>query len=53
MRYHYFYQKVAVRIRPLNQKELAKSDFETVKVLDERVIVLLDPGFELNPDDVN
>jgi kinesin family member 18/19 len=41
-----------VRNRPLSAKEVAKSTYETVKVLEDRVAVLLDPGFELNPDDV-
>lgn len=42
-----------MRSRPLSSKEVAKSSYETVKVLDERVAVLLDPGYELNPDDVS
>ncbi|EAS04332.2 kinesin motor catalytic domain protein (macronuclear) [Tetrahymena thermophila SB210] len=43
---------VVVRTRPLNQRELTKSDYETLKILDNRVVVLLDPGYEMNQDDV-
>ena len=51
--FFYFSQKVTVRLRPLNSKEALKSEFETVKILDEHVLALLDPGYELNPDDVS
>ena len=43
---------VAVRTRPLNSKELNVSDFEIVRVLDQKVVVLLDPGNEFQYDDV-
>lgn len=39
-------KQVAIRTRPLNQRELEKSDFEVVRILDERVVVLIDPGYE-------
>jgi hypothetical protein len=41
-----------VRVRPLNTKEHAQSEFETIRVLDQKVIVLLDPGNEFESDDV-
>ena len=44
---------MTVRLRPLNSREALKSEFETVKILDEHVLALLDPGYELNPDDVS
>ena len=34
---------VAVRCRPLNQKEKEISDIEIVKVLDKNMLVLIDP----------
>ncbi|EGR28601.1 kinesin motor domain protein [Ichthyophthirius multifiliis] len=43
---------VAIRVRPLNQKELEKSDFEVVRILDQRLVVLIDPGYEFNQNDV-
>ena len=43
---------VAVRVRPLNDKERYISDFETVKVLNENFVVLLDPQYEMAPEDV-
>lgn len=48
----FFILKVAIRTRPLNQRELEKSDFEVVRILDERVVVLIDPGNEMNQNDV-
>ena len=49
----YFKQKkVAVRMRPLNSKELTVSDFETVRILDNKLVILLDPGNEFEPEDV-
>jgi len=44
---------VAVRCRPLNSKELTVSDFETVRILDQKLVILLDPGNEFEPEDVN
>lgn len=41
-----------MRCRPLNSKELALSDFETVKVLNSKLVVLLDPGNEFEPEDI-
>lgn len=43
---------MAVRVRPLNNKELSQSEFETIRVLDQKMIVLLDPGNEFESDDV-
>jgi kinesin family protein 18/19 len=37
-------------VRPLNDKEQTVSEFETIKVVDGRMLVLLDP--EANQDDV-
>jgi hypothetical protein len=34
---------VAVRLRPLSEKEKYISTFETAKVLNEKYVVLLDP----------
>jgi len=45
-------QQVAIRSRPLNARELEKSDFEVVRILDERVVVLIDPGYEMNQNDI-
>ena len=36
----------------MNARELEKSDFEVVRILDERVVVLIDPGYEMNQNDV-
>ncbi len=44
--------KVAVRVRPLNSKELTVSDFDTVRILDQKLVILLDPGNEFEPEDV-
>jgi len=43
---------VAVRVRPLNSKELTFSNYETLKVLDNKVVVLLDPQNQFDPNDV-
>ena len=43
---------VAVRVRPLNEKETYISNFETAKILNEQTVVLLDPQYEMAPDDV-
>lgn len=37
---------VAVRVRPLTQKELAVDPHETVKVLDSKMIVMVEGGGE-------
>lgn len=37
---------VAVRVRPLTQKELAVDPNETVKVLDSKMIVMVEGGGE-------
>lgn len=44
---------VAVRSRPISQKEKAVSDFETLRVLDKKVVVLLDPGNNFEKEDVS
>ena len=44
---------VAVRLRPLSQKEKYISTFETAKVLNDKYVVLLDPQYEMAPDDVS
>lgn len=41
---------VAVRVRPLSQKELSVIDLDTVKVLDSKIVVLLDPENEFSKD---
>lgn len=41
-----------MRVRPLNSKELSISNFETIRVLDSKVIVLMDPQNEFEPEDV-
>jgi kinesin family protein 18/19 len=43
---------VAIRVRPLNSKELAISNFETIKIVDQKIAVLLDPANEFEPQDV-
>ncbi|EAR82018.2 kinesin motor catalytic domain protein (macronuclear) [Tetrahymena thermophila SB210] len=43
---------VAIRCRPLNQREIEKSEYEVVRILDERVVVLIDPYYESNQNDV-
>lgn len=48
----FIYKKVAVRMRPLNSRELIVSDFETVRILDKKLVILLDPGNEFEPEDV-
>jgi kinesin family protein 18/19 len=42
---------VAVRTRPLNSKEMNISNFETLKILDGKLVVLLDPMNEFDPND--
>lgn len=42
--------KVAVRSRPLNDKERTISEFETIKVMDGKMLLLIDP--EMNSDEV-
>ncbi|CAD8089029.1 unnamed protein product [Paramecium primaurelia] len=37
---------VAIRVRPLNQKERSVSEFETIRILDGKMIVLMDPESE-------
>lgn len=41
-----------MRCRPLNPRELQLSDFETVKILNSKLVVLLDPGNEFEPEDI-
>lgn len=43
---------VAVRVRPINDKETYISSFETAKVMDQNMVLLLDPQYEMAPDDV-
>lgn len=43
---------MVIWIRPLIKKEVEENPFEIVKVLDEKVIVLLDPANSLEPEDV-
>lgn len=43
---------VAVRIRPLSTNEVIISNHETVSVIDNKVINLNDPQFEMSPNDV-
>ncbi|KAL4449059.1 hypothetical protein ABPG74_021051 [Tetrahymena malaccensis] len=43
---------VAIRCRPLNQREIERSEYEVVRILDERVVVLIDPYYEQNQNDV-
>jgi kinesin family member 18/19 len=35
---------VAVRLRPLWQRERAEESFEIVKILDQKVVILMDPA---------
>lgn len=44
--------RVAVRVRPLNEKEKYISNFDTARVVDKNLLVLLDPQYEMSPDDV-
>ncbi len=41
-----------IRIRPINQKELYISDFESAGCLDKNLVVLHDPQYEMCPEDV-
>lgn len=34
---------VAVRLRPLSSKEIERSEFEIVRILDKKVVILMDP----------
>jgi len=43
---------VAVRSRPLNQRELHISNFDTIRVLDDKIICLLDPSLQFDTNDV-
>ena len=52
-RRHSMIDQVVVRNRPLNEKELAISNFETITVLDDKVVILLDPRNQFDFKDVN
>jgi kinesin family protein 18/19 len=39
---------VAVRLRPLSQKELENNEMDIVRIMDQKVVVLLDPADLLN-----
>ncbi|CAD8201892.1 unnamed protein product [Paramecium octaurelia] len=41
---------VAIRVRPLSQKERSLSEFETIRILDNKMIVLMDPEQEREED---
>jgi kinesin family protein 18/19 len=41
---------VAVRVRPMLQRELSVLEMETVKILDGKMVVLLDPENEWSKD---
>ena len=43
---------VAIRVRPLNSKELSISNFETINILDQKLVVLMDPQNEFEREDV-
>ena len=43
---------VIVRVRPLSNKEKYISTYETARCVDSRLIVLHDPQYELNPEDI-
>jgi len=43
---------VAVRVRPLSSKEQTISNYETIRVLDGKVVVLLDPSNQFDANDV-
>jgi hypothetical protein len=43
---------VAVRCRPLSQKESSISDIETIGVVEDRVVVLREPPNDLDPREV-
>ena len=43
---------VCIRVRPLLAKDKYISEFECVRCLDEKLIVLLDPQYEMSPEDV-
>lgn len=42
--------KVAIRVRPLNLKERSISEFETIRILDGKMIILMDPESERDDD---
>lgn len=44
--------QVAVRTRPLSQKEKEFSEFEIVKILDKKLVILIDPYEYNGPSDV-
>ena len=43
---------VAVRVRPLNSKETYLSNFETLKLIGNNELLVLDPQFELAEEEV-
>jgi len=43
---------VAVRVRPLSSKEVGYSNFETLKVIDGKCVLLLDPANQFDANDV-
>ena len=43
---------VAVRSRPLSQKEKEISDYETIQIMERRIIILKDPNGYLNPNNI-
>jgi kinesin family protein 18/19 len=43
---------VAIRCRPLNNKEKEFSDFEIVKIMDRKMVVLIDPYEYNGPNDI-
>ncbi len=36
--------QVAVRLRPLNKKEHENNHFEIIRILDQKVVILMDPA---------
>jgi kinesin family protein 18/19 len=43
---------VAVRARPINAREESISNFETIRILDGKIVVALDPQNQFDPNDV-
>ena len=43
---------VAVRCRPLSQKEREISDYETIQIMQRKIIILKDPNGYLNPNNI-
>ena len=41
---------VAVRVRPISQREQQVLDFETVRIVDSKMVLLMEPGQEYNTD---